>query len=709
VATSTNPVGPLSPPTPPTPPSETAPGSTGGPPATGALKRGHHGSAVRALQERLELLGVMTVPVDEEFGPATEAAVTTIQRQLGLPPTGVVDRQTSGAIQAAAASVTVSTPTATDSLLREPQETGRFVVNETNKRLVITGDDGKLLVLAPLERRRLRDTDFDGFEPLLCNLERQSVVALPLNEASIARGLILGGVIWALIILGILGIFMGSSWYWILGPVAIGLATATFFAAEKKGVTAVRRWTGQLAALVVVLAVGIALPGAAIYFSAGVDVLVERAYMDGTISPERIDLTLLGRGLQLLFLAAVSLLPALLYFLFDRQQLGTLREQFERHMFRLDPSIRTLSDVRAKYGTLVTEVYGPAAARGGGRVQPGRRSPVLVATIVITLGWLLTLLNPNVGLITDRAGIVQLFQPDRSTIVFGFLGAYFFALMTIQRGYARGDLRPKTYTQITVRIFIAIIFAWVLELLPGDDDAGYLLLLAFAAGIVPETALVWIRENLRGEPGREFGRMIAERDPLTQLEGIDLYDRARLLDEGISNIEGLAHHDLIQLLLQTRIPAPRLVDWTDQAILYLHAGTAGDTGTENSSQITRQETLRCLKAFGIRTATDLEQAHWEATHRDDLEAFLKIVPPAGEGVPPRLSVILDTLRDEEWMANLRYWRDPVHLVEGTVEWPTPVSEAEQAPEEPDEAVLDASNGGNGLPVPATPASPAPTG
>jgi len=429
-----------------------------------------------------------------------------------------------------------------------------------------------------------------------------------------------------------------------------------------------------------------------------------------SLQPEQLDLTLLGRGLQLLFLAAVSLLPALLYFLFDRQQLGTLREQFERHMFRLDPSIRTLSDVRAKYGTLLTEVYGPAAARGGGRVQPGRRSPVLVATIVITLGWLLTLLNPQLGLITNSQGIVQLFQPDRSAIVFGFLGAYFFALMTIQRGYARGDLRPKTYTQITVRIFIAIIFAWVLELLPGDDDASYLLLLAFAAGIVPETALVWIRENLRGEPGREFGRMIAERDPLTNLEGIDLYDRARLLDEGISNIEGLAHHDLIQLLLQTRIPAPRLVDWTDQAILYLHVGTAGATESEDGRGITRGDTLLCLKAFGIRTATDLEQAHWEATHRDELDAFLKILPPAGDGMPPRLSVILDTIRDEEWMANLRYWRDPVHLVEGTVEWPTPVSEAEaEHSEQAAELELDAPNGGNGLPAAATPASRAPAG
>jgi len=183
-----------------------------------------------------------------------------------------------------------------------------------------------------------------------------------------------------------------------------------------------------------------------------------------------------------------------------------------------------------------------------------------------------------------------------------------------------------------------------------------------------------------------------------------------LADEGITNVEGLAHHDLIQLLLQTRIPAPRLVDWTDQAILYLHVGTAGATESEDGRGITRGDTLLCLKAFGIRTATDLEQAHWEATHRDELDAFLKILPPAGDGMPPRLSVILDTIRDEEWMANLRYWRDPVHLVEGTVEWPTPVSEAEaEHSEQAAELELDAPNGGNGLPAAATPASRAPAG
>ncbi len=38
----------------------------------------------------------------------------------------------------------------------------------------------------------------------------------------------------------------------------------------------------------------------------------------------------------------------------------------------------------------------------------------------------------------------------------------------------------------------------------------------------------------------------------------------------MNNVEALAHHDVVDLMLATRIPVPRLVDWVDQAILYLH-------------------------------------------------------------------------------------------------------------------------------------------
>jgi hypothetical protein len=163
------------------------------------------------------------------------------------------------------------------------------------------------------------------------------------------------------------------------------------------------------------------------------------------------------------------------------------------------------------------------------------------------------------------------------------------------------------------------------------------------------------------------------------------------------------------LLLQTRIPAPRLVDWIDQAILYLHVGSS-DVGegdeTEGNGTALRRDALRQLNAHGIRTATDLLQAERKATQRKERAAFLRILPPVNDTkTPPRLCVILDTIRDEEWMANLKHWHDSAQHREETLECPS------HAPR-PKEAVRKlaadvASVDGNGRPERVTPASPAP--
>ncbi len=646
---------------------------TNGAPTPG-LEPGTEGDAVRSLQSLLKTLGAYEGPEDGVFGPQTESAVRNLQLKHGLPATGVADAQTGQVIAAAAdadATAASGTTGAVDS------QAGQLIVNETNKRLVITAKTGEVLVLSPLERRLVSSEELDLFETELVDLERQCIVAVPPPEITTRDAAIIGGGLWVVVAYVIAGFVIQSRWFWIGGAVALLIGAMVAFGVSRSGGRAAARWGAQLAALSVVLIVGVVLPGAAIYFPGGVDDIVNDAYINETIPKAGVDLTLLGRGLQLLFMSAASLLPALLYFLFDRQQLRTLREQFERHMFRLDPSIDSLADVRAKYGTLLGETYGATTGGARGRLLPGRRSPVLIATVVITFGWLVTLLNQDVQVINDRVGVLALFQPQRSTLIFGFLGAYFFALQLIQRGYARGDLRPKTYTQITVRILLVTILAMVLQVLPGKDDAPYILVLAFAAGIVPETALVGLSEYLnKSSAGAVFGRGVAEPNPLTNVEGIDLYDRARLLDEGVSNVEGLAHHDLIELMLQTRIPAPRLVDWIDQSILYLHVGSSDCEGEDS-----RDASMLRLRAFGIRTATDLEQAHFEAKNRGELEPFLQILPGSASSAPiPRISVILDSIKDEEWMANLRYWHNPEHLVEQTFTWPAaPAAPAAPAP------------------------------
>jgi|GEM_PF-1329455 len=58
------------------------------------LRQGMRGSAVVALQERLQVLGLFSGGVDGIFGPQTEAAVKAAQRQFGLSPDGVVGTET---------------------------------------------------------------------------------------------------------------------------------------------------------------------------------------------------------------------------------------------------------------------------------------------------------------------------------------------------------------------------------------------------------------------------------------------------------------------------------------------------------------------------------------------------------------------------------------------------------------------------------------
>ncbi|MGB3491691.1 MAG: peptidoglycan-binding domain-containing protein [Elainellaceae cyanobacterium] len=58
------------------------------------LRRGMQGSAVTALQEKLQVLGLFSGAIDGVFGPQTEAAVKDAQRRFQLNPDGIVGRET---------------------------------------------------------------------------------------------------------------------------------------------------------------------------------------------------------------------------------------------------------------------------------------------------------------------------------------------------------------------------------------------------------------------------------------------------------------------------------------------------------------------------------------------------------------------------------------------------------------------------------------
>lgn len=439
---------------------------------------------------------------------------------------------------------------------------------------------------------------------------------------------------------------------WIGGAIAFALPLFLVFGAAAKRMDRLRgflaelpAWVLQAVTFLIVLTFCVAVPAVTLYYGANLGPVVWDV-IDGNAT--RTDyLTVVCRTMQLVLISIAALLPALLYYQFDRDRLSTLRERFERQIFRLDPKMKTTRDIGATYGRQIDEIYGPERSARSSKLPPGRRAPIFVATVLIMLGWLLVLLNPDVHLVDNEEEIAELFAPRLTAPAFAFLGAYFFTLFALLRGYVRRDLRPKSYSDISVRIVAVVILAWVLELL-FVDDSSRLLLFAFVVGIVPQAALNWLRELSQGvvsqlRQGRRDDAVAAALDdplPLTDLQGIDLYDRTRLASEGVTNIEALAHHDLIELMLLTRIPVPRLVDWTDQAILHLYVSEA-DRAT--------------LLRYGIRTASDLLHAYESTTNTDE---FLKILD-GDAGKPKRLEVIVEAMRDEAWMENIRFWHGDV--------------------------------------------------
>lgn len=367
------------------------------------------------------------------------------------------------------------------------------------------------------------------------------------------------------------------------------------------------------------------------------------------------DFTLLalGRLVQVGFICMASILPALFYYLFGRQQVAKLREKFFRDVMILDPHLYTLSEAETKYNTLLNSAYGTSSAN-----SPFAILLLVFSTAILVIGWVMAI-APYSQVPTDATNLMDFFNITATPFTLGILGAYFFSINMIFRRYVRADLTPKTYAYITVRLLITIVLVWAVSTLPdlfGDGSLvqSGILAVAFIIGIFPDTGLAMIKSFVRKATG---ARIVDDTLPLTDLEGMNLYDQARLLEEGIENIENLAHHNFVELVAFTRIPTPRLVDMFDQAILYLHINDGtndqkdGEPSTQNSPDKERNKFLNLLKTYGIRTATDL------------LEAIEKFDDKRDEAQKPpeildieRLRIIRETLKDDEWLGYIQTWK-----------------------------------------------------
>lgn len=559
------------------------------------------------------------------------------------------------------------------------------VVNKTAKRIAIArvgggragGED--FLILPAFGRRQLREAAVNEYECL--RWKRHNLIDVDQVRPE-SEGVDTSAAIGFLSIWLLVGFWLKDAfppWFG-LGPSPLlswGLYASVAIVLLVLGWKGVRGLQRVLQSLnfILLVGVGVVMPGLALYFFGGVGELLatEPAPLDPlvpAVSPETQPLWLFGRGVQLLLLSILTLLPGMLYFQFERQQVGALKERFFREIMLLTPTAQSLDDVRILYGDLVDEISGVVGEkqRQYSLLTAGR--PILLATVLISLGWLITL-SP-VGALGAANWVDEFVVPRPSVPGFAFLGAYLFAIGQVFRRYARGDLSPKTYTHIAVRIVMALIVAWVFgEVVPPEEGGAAAYVAAFLVGIFPESGVAMLNDLQKKSFGRAFPSF-HEQHPITDLQGVSIYDRARLLEEGVESVENLAHYNVIELMLRSRIPASRLVDLVDQAILYLHvdgevdaadAGTASDGGAVTAGP---SEALQYLRSYGIRTATDLIQAYRPDPDQPPNEQLLNLLGPEDETRPKRLRVILDALRDDEWLDYLVHWRRQSRELAGRV-------------------------------------------
>ncbi len=569
----------------------------------------------------------------------------------------------------------------------------------------------------------------------------------------------------------------------------------------------IHRALHHVTVLVFVFVLGGLAPAAAVYYGTDLNRLL--AFDDGVlrvVDNERG--RLISRLIQICYLAILSLFPALLYFQYDRQRVGTLRGRWVRAIFRLHPGIGTLADVHARYGDELAEAS--FHSDDSSRLLGGHRSPIIVATILITLGWSVLVLRTesfdfqaqnNAALLAEtaveraeqaqeqaaiaadpdvdsaaRAAAVasaaeaqsgaeeaaeildqlveaeledvgatttttpsdsdgatssttattatqttapgqngptttltadqqaaedeaaaaasaaaassvaegaeqsvnqlaatpffQLLSPRPSAAAMAFLGAYFYAVYLVLHGYYRNDLRPKVYNQITARLVVVVVVAYLISVTLGSEfPSSWIWMLAFLAGIMPRPVVLLLTDVVssrgRNVLATERTEAFSTPLPLTDVQGVHLWERDRLMTEGVTDLEALAHADLVETMIRARVPIERLIDWVDQAllILHLHRNEAGKTAIDG------------LRQLGLRTATDVVDA---------AEGTEETVGKLRQALGQPIEVLVAGLKKEPNFGTVRHWLAAEHSENGNSRgcfydldgrlWPKPADE-----------------------------------
>ena len=378
-----------------------------------------------------------------------------------------------------------------------------------------------------------------------------------------------------------------------------------------------------------------------------------------------------------------SLLPPWLYLQFISTKGKTLWDEYVLNLFRLhideyanlpEPPTRSafydawtrayrgsgVPNEKSIYRKKFEGLFGPvpeAEAASFAVFQGENLWPVAIATMIISTGWVLVVKPEAVFSVSfmpegfQSSGIPRI---PVDAFRFAFLGAYFYVLQMLVRRYFQNDLKTSAYVNSTMRIIIVILLVWTLDLLMGDKAQAQRLAIAFAIGVFPHVGWQALQAIIK-LPLKLVIPSLRQQYPLSDLDGLNIWYESRLLEEGIEDMQNLATSNLVDVMLNTRIPVERLVDWVDQSLLYLHLDKAKED--ENDSDRAR------LRRYGVRTATDLEdvfdaRALFEKTtakRADFIAQFERVLNSKPEEPSVVLSIVA-TLKNEPNLYHVREWK-----------------------------------------------------
>jgi hypothetical protein len=239
------------------------------------------------------------------------------------------------------------------------------------------------------------------------------------------------------------------------------------------------------------------------------------------------------------------------------------------------------------------------------RVFDERRYPIPATLALLTFlaGWMFVFFHDGGAvdrLLASRSGMNGLVREiaNGPAVSYGFLGSYFFSIWFLFKRYISGDLGPGAFLHVSVRTWLVAILVLVVAELMGqaaqvgvgqDAMPAVIAATAFVGALVPSALLkiIWdtaigVGNRMRKQPDTELS--------LTVLSGMNAWKAARLVEEGIDNVQNLAMDQPSRLFVVTREGGLRILDWVDQAIL-VNAATP--------------KVHRGLSELGIRTAYEL--------------------------------------------------------------------------------------------------------